>query len=125
MMARRPAEASRSRRTMHSVTSLFIWLLLLCAVVASSPSNERYTSNEEQQFQLFIKTFGRTYQPGSAEYDAKMQCFTRNMARYAIMNANSTTRSHGHTATFGINKFADRCSPPLGIHPSADLWTSR
>jgi hypothetical protein len=104
--------------TMKMTGSRVIWMLLSCACAASNPSKSNQTSNAEHLFQQFIDTYQRSYQPGSAEYDTKFECFTQNIARYAIMTANSTTRRHGHTANFGINKLADRCFNPRGIHPS-------
>eukprot|EP00045_Choanoeca_perplexa_P003319 m.29860 g.29860 ORF g.29860 m.29860 type:complete len:364 (+) comp11980_c0_seq1:45-1136(+) len=98
--------------------------LLLCALVTSSPTSLDASGDAiRQQFQQFIQDYQRTYEAGSIEYERKLHCFSQNLARYALMNANSS--SIGHTAIFGINKFADRCQAPQGIRPSQNGFMSR
>eukprot|EP00730_Choanoeca_flexa_P000535 TRINITY_DN10238_c0_g1_i4.p1 TRINITY_DN10238_c0_g1~~TRINITY_DN10238_c0_g1_i4.p1 ORF type:complete len:373 (+),score=52.05 TRINITY_DN10238_c0_g1_i4:70-1188(+) len=73
------------------------------------------------QFDAFRLQYGREYAVGSAEYNRSLECFQRNLVKYTRMNATAQSQRHGHTASFGINKFADRCQAPSGISRESSI----
>ncbi|EDQ91986.1 uncharacterized protein MONBRDRAFT_22706 [Monosiga brevicollis MX1] len=89
------------------------WLRVLvcfCGWMAVVQSDEWKESVDgtRQDFEAFLRAYNRSY-PEPTAYARHLACFRANLAAAAGMSATAASRVAGHTARFGLNKFADRC----------------